>query len=74
MINPIAPYLILLHQQDLLDEAAHERLARRAQLANQGVSTWRRLLAVGTQRLSDVLASTARTIDPAIDCVDAAAA
>ena len=74
MINPIAPYLILLHQQDLLDEAAHDRLARRALLANQGVSTWRRLLAAGTQRLSDVLESTARTIDPAVDCVDGAAA
>ena len=74
MINPIAPYLILLHQQDLLDEAADARRARRAQLANHGVSTWRRLLAVGTQRVSDVLASTARTLDPAVDCADAAAA
>jgi hypothetical protein len=74
MINPIAPYLILLHQQDLRDEASNARLVHRAELANDGVSAWRRALAAGTKRLSDVFASAARTFDPDVDCVDAAAA
>ena len=74
MINPLVPYVIVLQQQDLLAEADSRRRAHRAELANKGVSSWRRILAAGTQRLSDVLASTARTIDPALDCVDAAAA
>ena len=74
MINPLAPYFILIHQQDLLDEASHARLARRAQLADQGVPAWRRVLATGAQGLSGMFASAARTFDPDIDCVDAAAA
>ena len=74
MINPIAPYLIVLHQQDLLNEARHQQFAHRVELANQRVPAWRRMLAGGAQRLSDGFASAARTIDPAVDCVDAAAA
>ena len=73
-MNVFVPYLAALHQHDLLEEAALVRIARRAELANQDVATWRRLLAAGTNRLSDVLASAARTIDPAVDCTDAAAA
>jgi hypothetical protein len=74
MINPIAPYLILLHQQDLRNEASSARLAHRVELANPSVPAWRRILATGAQGLSDVFASAARTFDPDIDCVDAAAA
>ena len=74
MINPIAPYLILLHQQDLRNEARREQFAHRVELASQGVSAWRRVLAAGAQGLSGVFASAARTFDPDIDCVDAAAA
>jgi hypothetical protein len=74
MINPLAPYVIVLHQQDLLDEARSHRIARRAQLANPGVPAWRRMLAAGAKGLSGMFASAARTIDPAIDCADAAAA
>lgn len=74
MINPLAPYLVLLHQQDLLHEARSRRIARRAQLASAEVPAWRRSLAAGARRLSDVLASAARTIDPAVDCADAATA
>lgn len=74
MINPLAPYVIVLHQQELLDEARSRRIARRAQLANPEVPAWRRSLASGARRLSDVFASAARSIDPAVDCADAAAA
>lgn len=73
-MNVFVPYLAALHQHDLLEEATMLRLARRAQLADGGVPAWCRFLAVGAQRLSAAFASAARTIDPAIDCVDAAAA
>lgn len=73
-MNVFVPYLAALHQRDLLDEAVMLRIARRAELANPGVPAWRRMLAAGAQGLSGMFASAARTIDPAIDCVDAAAA
>ena len=73
-MNVYGIYLAALHQQDLLEEAGMRRRARQAALANQGVPVWRRILAAGTNRLSGVLASAARTIDPSVDCVDAAAA
>jgi hypothetical protein len=74
MINPLAPYLIIIQQHDLLAEAEAVRRAHRAELANPSVPAWRRLLGAGAQRLSDGFASAARTFDPDIDCVDAAAA
>lgn len=74
MINPLAAYVIVLHQQELLDEARSRQTARSAQLANPEVPAWRRSLAAGARRLSDVFASAARSIDPAVDCADAAAA
>jgi hypothetical protein len=73
-MNVFVPYLAALHQRDLLEEAVMLRIARRAELANQGVPAWRRMLAAGAQGLSGMFASAARTFDPAIDCVDAAAA
>lgn len=73
-MNVFVPYLAALHQQDLLEEALMLRIARRAELANPGVPAWRRVLAAGAQGLSGLFASAARTIDPALDCVDAAAA
>ena len=73
-MNALIPYLAALHQRDLLEEAARVRIARRAELANQTVPAWRRLLAVGAQGLSSAFASAARTFDPDIDCIDAAAA
>jgi hypothetical protein len=73
-MNVFVPYLAALHQRDLLEEAEVLRIARRAELANPRVSAWRRLLAVGAQGLSGVFASAARTFDPDIDCIDAAAA
>lgn len=74
MLNPLAPYLIVIQQQDLLAEADALRRAHRAALANTSIPAWRRLLGAGAQRLSDGFASAARTFDPDIDCVDAAAA
>ena len=73
-MNAFVPYLAALHQRDLLEEAGLARIARRAQLANQDTPAWRRILAVGAQSLSGLFASAARTFDPDIDCVDAAAA
>jgi hypothetical protein len=73
-MNAFIPYLAALHQRDLLEEAGLARIARRAQLANQDVPAWRRYLAAGSQRLSGLFAAAARTFDPDIDCVDAAAA
>jgi hypothetical protein len=73
-MNVFVPYLAALHQHDLLEEAAMLRIARRAELANPGVPAWRRVLAAGAQNLSGMFASAARTIDPAIDCADAATA
>ena len=73
-MNAFIPYLAALHQRDLLEEAGLARIARRAQLANQDVPAWRRILAVGASRLSDLFAAAARSFDPEIDCTDAAAA
>ncbi len=73
-MNAFVPYLAALHQRDLLEEAGLARIARRAQLANQDTPAWRRTLAAGAQLLSGAFAAVARTIDPAVDCVDGAAA
>ena len=73
-MNVFVPYLAALHQRDLLEEACLGRIARRAQLANQDVPAWRRLLAAGVHRLSGLFASAARTIDPKVECVECAAA
>lgn len=73
-MNVFVPYLAALHQHDLLEEAHLYRIARRAELIDQGVPAWRRILAGGARGLSSVFASAAGTIDPAVDCVDAAAA
>jgi hypothetical protein len=73
-MNAFVPYLAALHQQDLLDEARRMRRARQVQLANPSTRAWRRTLGAAAQGLSNAFASAARTIDPAIDCVDAASA
>jgi hypothetical protein len=74
MLNPLAPYLIVIQQQDLLAEADALRRAHRAELANPSVPAWRHGVAAVAQRLSGAFASAARTFDPDIDCIDAAAA
>jgi hypothetical protein len=73
-MNAFVPYLAALHQHDLLEEAELLRIARRAERVNPGVPAWRRLLAIGAHALSGAFAAAARTFDPDIDCVDAAAA
>jgi len=74
MISPLAPYMMVIHQRELIEEARNREFAHRFELANPSVPAWRRVLGAGAQRLSDSLASAARTFDPDIDCVDAAAA
>jgi hypothetical protein len=73
-MNAFVLYVAALHQQDLIDEARRVRRARQVQLANPSTPAWRRTLGASAQSLSDAFASAARTIDPAIDCVDAASA
>ena len=73
-MNAFVPYLAALHQRDLLEEAGLARIARRAQLANQDVPAWRRALAAGARGLSGLFDSAARTLNPATDCADGAAA
>jgi hypothetical protein len=63
-MNAFVPYLAALHQRDLLEEARLTRIAKRAQLADQAVPAWRRVLASGVRGLSGAFASAARTIDP----------
>jgi len=83
-MNAFVPYLAALHQRDLLEEAREMRRARRAQLANPGVSPVRHALGAGARGLSSILASAARAVDPgeqpgrtpgpATDCVEGVSA
>jgi hypothetical protein len=60
VVHPFGPYLAALHLQDLLDEAALERRARRMGKGNPGVPAWRR-------SLGGALANAARSLDPSVD-------
>ena len=56
-MNALAPYLLALHQQDLLAEAEVARRVKLASSIDRSVPAWRRSLA-------GLLASAARSIDP----------
>jgi hypothetical protein len=58
-MHAFAPYLLALHQQDLLAEAEITRRAKLASASQPSIPAWRR-------GLGGVLASAARTIDPSI--------
>ena len=58
-MHAFAPYLLALHQQDLLAEAEITRRARLASASQPSIPAWRR-------GLGFVLASAARTLDPSI--------
>ena len=58
-MHVLAPYLLALHQKDLLAEAEITRRAKLASAAQPNVPAWRR-------GLGGVLASFARTLDPSI--------
>jgi hypothetical protein len=60
VMSSFGPYLVALHLQDLLDEAALERRARLAHKGERGVPAWRR-------GLGGVFAVAARSLDPGIE-------
>ncbi len=58
-MHALAPYLLALHQQDLLAEAEITRRAKLASAAQPSIPAWRR-------GLGGILASAARSLDPSI--------
>jgi hypothetical protein len=59
-MHAFAPYLLAVHQQDLLAAAEMTRRARLATAAQPGVAAWRR-------GLGGFLAFAARSLDPSIE-------
>lgn len=66
-MNALAPYIAALHQQNLLEEAQLDRLARLSRSSKPEVATWRRGLGGGARRLSGLFASAARSLDPSVE-------
>ena len=66
-MNALAPYLAALHQQNLLEEAELDRLARLSRSSKPGIAGWRRNLGGGARRLSGLFASAARSLDPTVE-------
>ena len=56
-MNAFLPYLLALHQQDLLEQAELHRRAKLAEGSGPSVPSWR-------QRLGGLLPSAARSLDP----------
>jgi hypothetical protein len=63
-MNALAPYLAAMHQQNLLEQAELDRMARLSRSSKPEIAAWRRNLGGGARRLSGVLASAARSLDP----------
>ncbi|HEY4227288.1 MAG TPA: hypothetical protein VGM49_03035 [Candidatus Limnocylindrales bacterium] len=61
-MNALVPYLAALHQQDLLEQAALGRRAKLRRASDPVVPAWRR-------RLSGLLSSAARSLDPDVERV-----
>jgi len=61
-MNALVPYLAALHQQDLLEQAELGRRAKLSRSSDPVVPTWRR-------RLSGLLRSAARSLDPGVEGV-----
>jgi hypothetical protein len=59
-MHAFVPYLLALHQQNLLAEAEITRRAKRASAVQPGVAAWRR-------GLGGFLAFAARSLDPSIE-------
>jgi hypothetical protein len=66
-MNALAPYIAALHQQNLLEHAELDRLARQSRSSKPGVAAWRRNLGGGARRLSGLFASAARSLDPTLE-------
>ena len=65
-MNPLAPYIVALHLQDLLHEAELERRAKLSQSSQPSIPAWRRSLGSGARGLSGFFASAARSLDPSV--------
>jgi hypothetical protein len=63
-MNAFGPYLIALHQQDLLEETALRRRVKLSQGSQPSVPAWRRSLGSGAHGLSGLFAFAARSLDP----------
>jgi hypothetical protein len=59
-MHALAPYLLAVHQRDLLEAAEIARRLRIASAARHGIPAWRR-------GLGGILAAAARSVDPSID-------
>ena len=63
-MNALAPYMAALHQQNLLEQAELDRLARLSRSSKPEIAGWRRNLGGGARRMSGLFASAARSLDP----------
>ena len=63
-MNALAPYIAALHQQNLLEQAEQDRLARLSHSSKPEVAAWRRGLGDGARLVSGAFASAARSLDP----------
>ena len=63
-MNALAPYMAALHQQNLLEQAELDRLARLSRSSKPEIAAWRRNLGGGARRLSGLFAGAARSLDP----------
>jgi len=61
-MNALFPYLIALHQQELLEQAELRRRQKLSQASQPSVPAWRR-------SLSGLLASAARSLDPETELI-----
>ena len=66
-MNALAPYMAALHQQDLLEQAELNTLARLTRSSKPNVPAWRRSLGGGARRLSSAFGSAARSLDPSLE-------
>ena len=63
-MNALAPYIAALHQQNLLEQAESDRLARLSRSSKPEIAAWRRGLGDGARLVSGAFASAARSLDP----------
>ena len=61
-MNALVPYLAALHQQDLLEQAEVRRRVKLSHGSEPAIPAWRR-------RLSGLLSSAARSLDPGVERV-----
>ena len=59
-VNAFFPYLIALHQQELLQDAERARRAKLSAASQPAIPAWRR-------SLSGLFASAAKSLDPSVE-------